>query len=161
MKNLSIKRLINLPILFLSAGILIQVAALIVYIATGVDEFNSSLSTPVLIFSIASICLGLVLLVLRLFGLDEAQFFLGNYDLFIVISYLLALFAFMFYIISRVNYITNIFVSIDGTKVSFVFVLTVLVFLVSFVLFLLAGLMYKKLLKEAKEGGQTNEAEAI
>ena len=46
MKYFSIRRLINLPMLLLCVGILIQVVALIIYALTGVDEFNSTLSTP-------------------------------------------------------------------------------------------------------------------
>ena len=147
--------------LLLCVGILIQVVALIIYVLTGVDEFNSTLSTPVLIFSIASMVLGLVLLVLRLFGIDESRFLVGNYDLLVIIAYLLALFAFMFYIISKVNYITNVLVSIDGTKISFVFVLTIVVFLLSFVAFLVSGIMYKKLAPKVEEGGQVNESKTI
>ena len=151
MKKFSFKRLINLPMLFLGIAVLIQVLALIIYNATGVDEFNDTLSKEVIIFSIISIALG------RLFGFDEAKILLGNFDVFIVLDYILALFAFMFFVISKVNYITNVIVSIDGTKISFIFVFTVIVFLLSFALFLVSGIMYKGLAKKAEKEGKNNE----
>ena len=157
MKKFSFKRLINLPMLFLGVAILIQVLALIIYNATGVDEFNDTLSQEVIIFSIISIALGAILLLLRLFGFDEAKILLGNFDVFIVLDYILALFAFMFFVISKVNYITNVIVSIDGTKISFIFVFTVIVFLLSFALFLVSGIMYKGLAKKAEKEGKNNE----
>ena len=88
--------------LFLGIAVLIQVLALIIYNATGVDEFNDTLSKEVIIFSIISIALGVILLLVRLFGFDEAKILLGNFDVFIVLDYILALFAFMFFIISNV-----------------------------------------------------------
>ena len=157
MKEFSFKRLINLPMLFLGVAILIQVLALIIYNATGVDEFNDTLSQEVIIFSIISIALGAILLLLRLFGFDEARFLLGNFDVFIVLNYILALFAFMFFAISKVNYIINVIVSIDGTKLSFAFVFTIIVFLLSFALFLTSGIMYKSLVKKAEKEGVGNE----
>lgn len=157
MKNFSFKRLLNLPMLFLGLGIIIQVIALIVYNATGIDEFNDTLSKEVITFGVIVIVLGAILLVLRLFGFDEAKILLGNFDVFIVLNYILALFAFMFFIISKVNYITNVIVSIDGTKISFIFVFTVIVFLLSFVLFLVSGIMYKRLAKKAEKEGESNE----
>ena len=157
MKKFSFKRLINLPMLFLGVAILIQVLALIIYNATGVDEFNDTLSKEVIIFSIISIALGVILLLVRLFGFDEAKILLGNFDVFIVLDYILALFAFMFFIISKVNYITNVIVSIDGTIISFILVFTVIVFLLSFALFLVSGIMYKGLAKKAEKEGKNNE----
>ena len=157
MKKFSFKRLINLPMLFLGIAVLIQVLALIIYNATGVDEFNDTLSKEVIIFSIISIALGVILLLVRLFGFDEAKILLGNFDVFIVLNYILALFAFMFFVISKVNYITNVIVSIDGTKISFIFVFTVIVFLLSFALFLVSGIMYKGLAKKAEKEGKNNE----
>ena len=157
MKKFSFKRLINLPMLFLGIAVLIQVLALIIYNATGVDEFNDTLSKEVIIFSIISIALGVILLLVRLFGFDEAKILLGNFDVFIVLDYILALFAFMFFVISKVNYITNVIVSIDGTKISFIFVFTVIVFLLSFALFLVSGIMYKGLAKKAEKEGKNNE----
>ena len=143
--------------LFLGVAILIQVLALIIYNATGVDEFNDTLSQEVIIFSIISIALGAILLLLRLFGFDEAKILLGNFDVFIVLNYILALFAFMFFVISKVNYIINVIVSIDGTKLSFAFVFTIIVFLLSFALFLTSGIMYKSLVKKAEKEGVGNE----
>ena len=157
MKKFSFKRLINLPMLFLGVAVLVQVLALIIYNVTGVDEFNDTLSKEVIIFSIISIALGAILLLLRLFGFDEAKILLGNFDVFIVLNYILALFAFMFFVISKVNYITNVIVSIDGTKISFIFVFTVIVFLLSFALFLVSGIMYKGLAKKAEKEGKNNE----
>ena len=157
MKKFSFKRLINLPMLFLGVAVLIQVLSLIIYNATGIDEFNDTLSKEVIVFSIISIALGVILLLVRLFGFDEAKILLGNFDVFIVLNYILALFAFMFFVISKVNYITNVIVSIDGTKISFIFVFTVIVFLLSFVLFLVSGIMYKRLAKKEEKEGESNE----
>ena len=157
MKKFSFKRLINLPMLFLGIAILIQVLALIIYNATGVDEFNDTLSKEVIIFSIISIALGVILLLVRLFGFDEAKILLGNFDVFIVLDYILALFAFMFFVISKVNYISTVIVSIDGSIRSFIFVFTVIVFLLSFALFLVSGIMYKGLAKKAEKEGKNNE----
>ena len=161
MKKFSFKRLINLPMLFLGIAVLIQVLSLIIYNATGIDEFNDTLSKEVIIFSIISIALGVILLLVRLFGFDEAKILLGNFDVFIVLNYILALFAFMFFVISKVNYITNVIVSIDGTKISFIFILTVVLFLLSFVLFLLSGIIFKKTAKNVEEGEKQNESKAI
>ena len=156
MKKFSFKRLINLPMLFLGIAVLIQVLSLIIYNATGIDEFNDTLSKEVIIFSVISIALGVILLLVRLFGFDEAKILLGNFDVFIAINYILALFAFMFFVISKVNYITNVIVSIDGTKISFIFVFTVIVFLLSFALFLVSGIMYKRLAKREEKEGESN-----
>ena len=142
--------------LFLGIAVLIQVLSLIIYNATGIDEFNDTLSKEVIIFSIISIALGVILLLVRLFGFDEAKILLGNFDVFIVLNYILALFAFMFFVISKVNYITNVIVSIDGTKISFIFVFTVIVFLLSFALFLVSGIMYKRLAKKEEKEGESN-----
>ena len=157
MKKFSFKRLINLPMLFLGIAVLIQVLSLIIYNATGIDEFNDALSKEVIIFSVISIALGVILLLARLFGFDEAKILLGNFDVFIAINYILALFAFMFFVISKVNYITNVIVSIDGTKISFIFVFTVIVFLLSFALFLVSGIMYKGLAKKEEKEDESNE----
>ena len=157
MKKFSFKRLINLPMLFLGIAILIQVLALIIYNATGVDEFNDTLSKEVIIFSIISIALGVILLLVRLFGFDEAKILLGNFDVFIVLDYILDLFALMFFVISKVNYINNVIVSIDGVRTSFILVFTVIVFLLSFALFLVSGIMYKGLAKKAEKEGKNNE----
>ena len=143
--------------LFLGIAVLIQVLSLIIYNATGIDEFNDTLSKEVIIFSIISISLGVILLLVRLFGFDEAKILLGNFDVFIVLDYILALFAFMFFVISKVNYITNVIVSIDGTKISFIFVFTVIVFLLSFALFLVSGIMYKGLAKKEEKEDESNE----
>ena len=151
MKNFSFKRLINLPMLFLAVAIVAQIIGLIIYNATGIDEFNDTLSKEVIIFSVISIVLGVILLLVRLFGFDEAKALLGNFDVFVVLNYIFALFVFMFFIISKVNYITNVIVSIDGTKISAIFVITILVFLISFALFLASGIMYKKLFKKVEK----------
>ena len=71
--------------LFLGIAVLIQVLSLIIYHATGIDEFNDTLSKEVIIFSIISIALGVILLLARLFGFDEAKILLGNFDVFIVL----------------------------------------------------------------------------
>ena len=121
-------------------------------------SFKRLINLPMLFLGIAVLIqVFVILLLVRLFGFDEAKILLGNFDVFIVLDYILALFAFMFFIISKVNYITNVIVSIDGTKISFIFVFTVIVFLLSFALFLVSGIMYKGLAKKAEKEGKNNE----
>ena len=59
-------------------------------------------------------------------------------------GYLLALMGFLYYIVSQVNYLANVFVAIDGTTISFPFILTAGSFLLAFVFMLLSGILGKK-----------------
>ena len=161
MVKFDIKRILNPSMLLLAGAILIQIVALIIYTQTGVNEFNETLSNEVLLFSIINLVFGLLILLVRLLSIDDINFLQGSFDVFIALNYIIALFTFMFYIISQVNYLANVFVSIDGTKISPTFVLTALTILLSFVLYLVSSLLYKKIRNEKPEivieGAKSNE----
>ena len=132
MVKFDINRLLKIHTILLILGLALEIAVLVVYSMTGINEFNATLSSPVLVFAIISIVLGLVLLILRVLSIDEIKIVKLYLDIVIVANYVIALFAFMFYVISQVNYLANVLVSIDGTKISFTFVLTVSLFVLSF-----------------------------
>ena len=69
----------------------------------------------------------------------------------------------MFFIVSQVNYLTNVLVSIDGTKISFAFVFTAATMLISSALYLVSAILYKNINKAevVVEGGKSNEQQAI
>ena len=144
MIKFDIKRLLSLHTILLILGLALEIAALVVYNMTGVNEFNATLSSPVLIFAIISIVLGSVLLILRVLSIDEVKVVKLYLDLVIVINFVVGLFAFMFYVISQVNYLANVLVSIDGTKISFTFVLTVALFVLAFLLTAAAAFFYRR-----------------
>lgn len=143
-----IKKLFNVPMILMLSGIAVEVVALIVYVLTGVDEFNEALSTPVLVFAATTIALGVILLALRVVGVDNSKALARNFDTLITLDYVLGIFPFMFYIASKVNYLANVFVSIDGTKISPIFVITVLFFLIAFAVILASAITAKKIMKE-------------
>lgn len=161
MIKFDVKRIINPSMLLLLGAILIQIVALIIYTNTGVNEFNETLSKEVLLFSIINLVFGLIIVLVRLLSIDDIKFLQSSFDVFIALNYILALFTFMFYIISQVNYLANVLVSIDGTKISAVFVLTAGTLLISFVLYLVSSFLYKKINHEkaviAVEGAKSNE----
>ncbi|MBO4540374.1 MAG: hypothetical protein J5736_00145, partial [Bacilli bacterium] len=76
------------------------------------------------------------------------------------VNYLLALLGLVFFLGSQVNYLANVFVSIDGNSISAVFVITVCMLLLSSIAFLVAGILVKKK-AQPQEGGKENEAERI
>ena len=148
-----VKRLVNLPILFLGVGIVCGLVALIIYYATGINEFNDTLSPLCLGFSYAAIILGVVLVLARFFGVDNLKHIGDNFDILVVTDYLFGLAAFLFFITSKVNYIANVFVSIDGTTFDPAFIMTILFYLISFVAILVSSILYKKIVQENKEWG--------
>ena len=132
MVKFDIKRLLKIHTILLILGLVLEIAALVVYNITGVNEFNATLSSPVLVFTIISIVLASIILVLRVLSIDEIKIVKLHLDIVIVANYVIALFAFMFYAISQANYLANVLVSIDGNTISFTFVLTVALFVLSF-----------------------------
>ena len=158
MKHLEFTRLKNLPMLFLGCGLVVEAIALIIYFATGVNEFNETLSTPVIAFGFVTIGLGLALLCLRVFALDESRFLMGLFDMGILIDYLFALLAFMFYVTTQVNYLANVMVAIDGTTISASFIFTFLFYLIGFVLILISGITSKKLYQVAEKENNEHES---
>ena len=149
--------------LLLIGAILIQVVALIVYTQTGINEFNDALSNEVLIFSVINLVIGVILLLIRVLSIDDSKFLINKFDACITLNYIIGLFVLMFFIVSQVNYLTNVFVSIDGTKISFAFVLTAVTMLISSALYLVSAILYKKINKAQiiVEGGESNEQQAI
>ena len=163
MIKFDIKRIINPSMLLLIGAVLIQVVALIIYTQTGVNEFNDTLSTEVLIFSIINLVIGVILLVIRVLSIDEIKLLTNTFDTCITLNYIVGLFVLMFFIVSQVNYLTNVLVSIDGTKISFAFVFTAVTMLISSALYLVSAILYKKINKAevVVEGGKSNEQQAI
>lgn len=149
MKSVSLKSLLAPSTILLASAVLLEVIALILYSLTGVNEFNETLSAPVLIFAIVAGIHGLLLLLALILALDR---YLRAFDALVYLAYILGLLAFVFYIGSQANYLASVFVSIDGTSISAVFVLTVALLLLSSFAFLFAGIFLKKKAK-AEEGG--------
>ena len=73
---------------------------------------------------------------------------------------LYGLMTWLFYLVNEVNYITNILVAIDGTKISFVFLATALGFACAWVLALVCAMRCSKVLKKAEEAKREGGAEA-
>ena len=61
--------------------------------------------------------------------------------------YALALLSWLFYLVSQINYITNMLVAIDGTKLSLIFVISVLLIGAAWVLSLMTALLFGKSLR--------------
>ena len=143
MKNFNWKRLTSLSSIFLALGVVLEAIGLIAYAVKGVDEFNDALSLPVLILAISALALSLFLYASKAFFSDSSVanpiFEVGVYS-----GYLLALMGFLYYIVSQVNYLANVFVAIDGTTISFPFILIAGSFLLAFVFMLLSGILGKK-----------------
>ena len=143
MKNFNWKRLTSLSSIFLALGVVLEAIGLIAYAVKGVDEFNDALSLPVLILAISALALSLFLYASKAFFSDSSVvnpiFEVGVYC-----GYLLALMGFLYYIVSQVNYLANVFVAIDGTTISFPFILIAGSFLLAFVFMLLSGILGKK-----------------
>ena len=76
----------------------------------------------------------------------------------ILIDYLFALLAFMFYVTTQVNYLANVMVSIDGTTISASFIFTFLFYLIGFVLILISGITSKKLYQVAEKENNDHES---
>ena len=81
-------------------------------------------------------------------------------DVIIYAAYALGLLTWLFYLVNEVNYITNILVAIDGTKISFVFLATALGFACAWVLALVCAMRCSKVLKKAEEAKREGGAEA-
>ena len=109
----------------LLAASLCQVIGLILYGATGVTMFTAKLSTAVIVFGILFIILAIAVTVsneLKAGGaIGKKAVGMGAYFV-----YLSGLLSWLFYVTGEVNYLTSIFVSIDGTSLTASFVLTVL-----------------------------------
>lgn len=141
--------------LLLPSGLLL-VASLALY----APEFSPELSGMVL--GLGCACIGLEGCVIAVAALlhDEGKLIARLLDVIIYAAYALGLLTWLFYLVNEVNYITNILVAIDGTKISFVFLATALGFACAWVLALVCAMRCSKVLKKAEEAKQEGGAEA-
>ena len=107
-------------------------------------------------------CIGLEGCVIAVAALlhDEGKLIARLLDVIIYAAYALGLLTWLFYLVNEVNYITNILVAIDGTKISFVFLATALGFACAWVLALVCAMRCSKVLKKAEEAKREGGAEA-
>ena len=113
------------------AAVVLGVAAVFLYQKNGVTEFSPTLNSRALIalWAGAALCLlGLVL----------------NFKPVKVLGYLAYLYALFGFIGSQATYITNIFVSIDGTTFSKGFLMTAAAIVAAVITALVAALLTKK-----------------
>ena len=112
------------------AAMLLGAAAYFLYAKNGITEFSPALSKSAVIALWVGVGLCLVGIVL-------------NCKPILVLSYLVYLYAFFGFVGSQVTYITNIFVSIDGTTFSTGFILTAASFVLAIVAALAAAILSK------------------
>lgn len=112
-------------------GILLGILAVILYISFGKNVFNRELSLLAILPAIIGFVLGTITLFIDVQPLND-------------ISFLLILYGFISYIGSQVNYIANVFTSIDGSSFSVPFILTMLFFLLSLVASLISIFLPKE-----------------
>ena len=130
----------------LMAAMLLTALFLGLYALTGVTEFSPRLSAQVLLFAGLSLAAGLALLQpVRSVKKDAWNARLIELALYGV--YALALLSWLFYLVSQINYITNMLVAIDGTKLSLTFVISVLLIGAAWVLSLMTALLFGKSLR--------------
>lgn len=148
--NIDFTRLKDKSVILLAVSALVQIVSLIVYAATGLTEFTAELSVTVLVCGSLSAVFGIAVLVLILLGVggDRAR---KVFDICMYIVYLLGLLAWVFYFTSEVNYLVNIIVAIDGTKLTAAFVFTVLLFLIAWVAALVSAILYRASSKSSEE----------
>ncbi|MBP5242982.1 MAG: hypothetical protein J6Z36_04755 [Clostridia bacterium] len=135
-------RLKDKSVILLAVSLLFEIVSLIVYGMTGLTEFTAELSTAVFIFGGISLAFGVCIILLMFLGIGGEQ---GRkvFDIGIYIVYLLGLLAWLFYITSEINYLTNIFVGIDGTKPTPAFIMTVAFFLIAWATALISAILYR------------------
>ena len=133
----------NIPILLCIAADVIHLGALVMYCVTGKTEFTAELSSFVIAFGSVTVLLGICSILLKLFSWGKKWVEVG-----LCVAALFGLLTFLFYIVNEVNYIANILVSIDGTKISVTFALTVLLYLISWIMMLVAAITCKYKPKE-------------
>ena len=115
------------------------IVSIILYVNSGVNEFSTSLNSLSLAFTI----LGIISFVPLLF--------IKKVKIIYYLPYLFLLFGFLEYLVSQARYIANILVSIDGTTFSSAFITTVVMYLISIVLSLVAALLTKEEKKKEKD----------
>lgn len=149
--NIDFFRIKDSSVILLLVSMLFQLVSLIVYGTTGLTEFTAELSSAVLAFGILSLISGAGIFLITVLGICE-KYTKKVLDIGIYVVYLFGLLAWLFYITSQVNYLVNIFVAIDGTKLTAAFILTVLFFLLAWVAALVSAILYRasNKLSEAK-----------
>ena len=149
--NIDFFRIKDRSVILLLVSMLFQLVSLILYGATGLTEFTAELSSAVLAFSILSLISGAGIVLITVLGICE-RYTKKVLDIGIYVAYLFGLLAWLFYITSQVNYLVNIFVAIDGTKLTAAFILTVLFFLFAWFAALVSAILYRasNKLSEAK-----------
>lgn len=149
--NIDFFRIKDRSVILLLVSMLFQLMSLILYGATGLTEFTAELSSAVLAFSILSLISGAGIVLITVLGICE-KYTKKVLDIGIYVVYLFGLLAWLFYITSQVNYLVNIFVAIDGTKLTAAFILTVLFFLFAWFAALVSAILYRasNKLSEAK-----------
>ena len=149
--NIDFFRIKDRSVILLLVSMLFQLVSLILYGATGLTEFTAELSSAVLAFSILSLISGAGIVLITVLGICE-KYTKKVLDIGIYVVYLFGLLAWLFYITSQVNYLVNIFVAIDGTKLTAAFILTVLFFLFAWFASLVSAILYRasNKLSEAK-----------
>lgn len=110
---------------FLAATVVLNVAALILYVNTGVSVFIPELSSAVIVFMV----LGIILPFAAAFSPLKIT---------CVVLYVINLFACLRYLASQASFIANVFVGIDGSTFPAAFYLIVIFTLASAVLSLVA-----------------------
>ena len=149
--NIDFFRIKDRSVILLLVSMLFQLVSLILYGATGLTEFTAELSSAVLAFSILSLISGAGIVLITVLGICE-KYTKKVLDIGIYVVYLFGLLAWLFYITSQVDYLVNIFVAIDGTKLTAAFILTVLFFLFAWFAALVSAILYRasNKLSEAK-----------
>lgn len=145
-----VKKLITkkgLSDIFLLAAWVMTICGLVGYMNSGVTDFNPSLSNAVIVPLSFLVALGVILLV---YGSKYGK----------ILYYAIAIYALVEYINTQATYITNVFVSIDGSTFSVGFILTIIALILAFGLSLTSAILAKDdldLINSLKEG-KTDEA---
>ncbi len=120
---------------FVAFGFVFSLIALILYALTGVNEFAPKYSTS--LFVATSLAL-----VLSLFSRVREWKLVREF------AYLFALYSFICYIGTQVNYVANLLVAIDGSSLSLGFVFSVVFFFLAFLADLISVFLSKKPVKD-------------
>ncbi len=121
------------PVIFF--GSLFSLAALVLYAVTGVNEFAPDYD--VILFVTTSIAL-----VLSAFSRFKEWKLIREF------AYLFALFSFVCYIGTQVNYLANLLVAIDGSSLSMGFLFCLLSFFLAFLADLISVFLTKKEIRD-------------
>lgn len=119
-----------------AAGIVFAIAAVCLYSATGVTDFNPELDAGAIAWAAVGAVLGLAGLLVGLIPLRYSHLAVKplRYVAFLTIFY-----AFIEFIGSQATYVANVFVAIDGNSFTAGFICTFLFYVLSFGLMLAAG----------------------